>query len=110
MYPFIAIDIKSDKLCKNEFAVSNSIMSRSRANSSYTRLPIDAAAVICGVPARIFLRAVAFAMALLAISMTGQTIGRGLSCTETGCRPLYAFIASLLISCTWDIMRLTYML
>ena len=91
-----------------KFAVSNYTMSRSRANSSYTRLPIDTAAVICCVPARIFLRAVAFAMALLAISMAGQAIGRGLSCTETGCRPLYAFIASLLISCTWDIIRLAH--
>jgi hypothetical protein len=49
-------------------------------------------------------------MVLLAISMAGQMIGRGLQCTEAGCRPVYALVASLLLSCTWDIMRLAYAL
>lgn len=78
--------------------------------SRVLRLPINSAAVICCVPVRIFLRAVAFTMVLLAISMAGQTIGRGLQCTEAGCRPVYALVASLLLSCTWDIMRLAYAL
>ena len=84
-------------------------MSRSQANSSYTQR-IDTAAVVHCVPARIFLRVVAFAMALLAISMAGQTIGWGLQCTESGSRLTYALIASLFLSCTCDIMRLAYAL